>query len=142
MSQENDSDSEAPETPEEGQPKRFARHWKRRARIFGPFLGIPPVFGALALSMDLVSGLPQAQAAKAQAHTVKTRPLAKVNRPIERIVRTPSSGQTSTRSGSVIQPNVASIDVFAPNSISLEMTDAKVDAARIQVPPFREHRTR
>ena len=142
MSQENDSASDISETLEERQRKRLIRHWKRRARILGPFLGIPLVFGALALSMDFVSHLPEAQVAKAQARAVKTRPLAKANRLTERLVRTPHQKSASLRRGSMIQPNTDSRDVFDSNSISLEISDANTDSARIPAQPFRERPTR
>ncbi len=48
-----------PETPDERLQRRRARRWKRRARIVGPFLGIPLLLGALSLSVDLIEYRPQ-----------------------------------------------------------------------------------
>ncbi len=50
---------DVPESPEERQRKRRARRWKRRARILGPFLGIPILLVTLSLSVDLVEYHPQ-----------------------------------------------------------------------------------
>ncbi len=44
--------------------RRRARRWKRRARIAGPFLGLPLLFGTLALSVDLITYTPTPEPAK------------------------------------------------------------------------------
>lgn len=46
------------ESSEERMQRRRARRWKRRARIAGPFLGLPLLVGALALSVDLITYAP------------------------------------------------------------------------------------
>jgi len=46
------------ESPDERRARRRSRRWKRRARIIGPFLGIPVLLGALALSVDLIEYQP------------------------------------------------------------------------------------
>ena len=48
-----------PETPDERAQRRRVRRWKRRARILAPFLGIPILLAALALSVDMIEYVPQ-----------------------------------------------------------------------------------
>jgi hypothetical protein len=50
---------EAPDTPDERLQRRRVRRWKRRARILGPFLGVPVLLLALSLSVDLIEYQPQ-----------------------------------------------------------------------------------
>ncbi len=45
-------------SPEERLERRRVRRWKRRARIVGPFVGIPILLAALSLSVDLVEYQP------------------------------------------------------------------------------------
>lgn len=51
---------DVPESPEERMLRRRERRWKRRARIIGPFLGVPVLLATLALSVDLIEYQPQA----------------------------------------------------------------------------------
>ena len=48
-----------PESPAERRARRRVRRWKRRARMAGPFLGLPILVGALALSVDLIEYDPE-----------------------------------------------------------------------------------
>ena len=48
-----------PETPDERAQRRRVRRWKRRARILAPFLGLPILLAALALSVDMIEYVPQ-----------------------------------------------------------------------------------
>jgi len=48
-----------PDTPDERLRRRRVRRWKRRARILGPFLGVPLLLLILSLSVDLVEYQPQ-----------------------------------------------------------------------------------
>ena len=50
--------TEKHESPEERLQRRRVRRWKRRARIAGPFLGLPLLVGTLALSVDLITYSP------------------------------------------------------------------------------------
>ena len=148
MSQENDAAvdvngvNDAPKMWEDRSQKRFVRRWKRRARILGPFLGIPLVFGALALSMDFVRHLPAAQMAPAQATAVKTRRLAAANRPTERFVRSSRDESASVVASGVARPIPSSIVRFHSNSMSLDMSDTHTDSAHVAVQPFRKQHTR
>ena len=56
--------NEAPEYPGHRLARRRARRWKRRARIAVPFLGLPLLFGTLALSVDLITYTPTPEPAK------------------------------------------------------------------------------
>ena len=51
--------NDRPESSEERMQRRRARRWKRRARMAGPFLGIPLLLGTLSLSVDLIEYDPQ-----------------------------------------------------------------------------------
>ncbi len=51
--------NDVPESPEERLSRRRSRRWKRRARIAGPFLGIPILLVTLTLSVDLIEYDPQ-----------------------------------------------------------------------------------
>lgn len=44
----------SPDTPDERLQRRRTRRWKRRARVIGPFLGIPLLLLTLTLSVDLI----------------------------------------------------------------------------------------
>lgn len=46
-------------TPDERLRRRRVRRWKRRARILGPFLGLPLLLVTLSLSVDLVEYQPR-----------------------------------------------------------------------------------
>ena len=49
------------ETPDERRQRRRVRRWKRRARILGPFLGVPLLLLTLTLSVDLIEYQPRAE---------------------------------------------------------------------------------
>ncbi len=49
---------DAPDTPDERLQRRRIRRWKRRARILGPFLGVPILLLTLSLSLDLIEYRP------------------------------------------------------------------------------------
>lgn len=49
---------ETPDTPDERRQRRRVRRWKRRARILGPFLGVPLLLLTLSLSVDLIEYQP------------------------------------------------------------------------------------
>ncbi len=49
---------DAPDTPDERLQRRRIRRWKRRARILGPFLGVPILLLTLSLSVDLIEYRP------------------------------------------------------------------------------------
>jgi hypothetical protein len=46
------------QSPGQRSQHRRSRRWQRRARIAGPFLGIPLLFATLALSVDLIESQP------------------------------------------------------------------------------------
>jgi hypothetical protein len=49
---------ETPDTADERLQRRRVRRWKRRARILGPFLGVPLLLLTLSLSVDLIEYQP------------------------------------------------------------------------------------
>lgn len=77
--------TETHESPEERLQRRRARRWKRRARIAGPFLGLPLLLGTLALSVDLITYSPAPAREKLTDRPLpkveKTRPAARVALP-------------------------------------------------------------
>lgn len=50
---------DAADTADERLQRRRVRRWKRRARILGPFLGLPLLIFTLSLSVDLVEYQPR-----------------------------------------------------------------------------------
>lgn len=73
---------QTPETPEERRQRRRARRWKRRARLFGPFLGLPLLVGTLALSVDLIEYVPKPAPERLSDRPIPTKQLdqARANR--------------------------------------------------------------
>lgn len=63
-----------PETPEERQRRRRIRRWKRRGRIVAPFLGVPILLAALALSVDLIEYRPQPKRERLSDRPIRIEP--------------------------------------------------------------------
>jgi hypothetical protein len=63
-----------PETPDERQQRRRVRRWKRRARIVAPFLGVPILLAALALSVDFIEYRPQPKRERLSDQPIRIEP--------------------------------------------------------------------
>jgi hypothetical protein len=63
-----------PETPDERQQRRRVRRWKRRARIVAPFLGVPILLAALALSVDFIEYRPQPKPERLSDRPIRIQP--------------------------------------------------------------------
>ncbi|MFK7896747.1 MAG: hypothetical protein AB8G23_12975 [Myxococcota bacterium] len=135
MSEENGSRYAASETPEERQRRRLIRRWKRRVRAFAPLLGIPLVFGALTLSMDLVRYVPQAQAVKAQASATRPRPVATAENQRLGSARTAPAARAAHTTRRTARKPPVSIDSLDPTSISLDLTAPRSTAIHSTATP-------
>ena len=99
---------DVPESPEERQIHRRARRWKRRARILGPFLGIPLLLATLSLSVDLVEYQPQEEKDR-----LSDQPIRMDARTVDARTSPSSSSTHSTRPGLIEE-------LPAPTAIPLE----------------------
>jgi hypothetical protein len=109
---------------------------------FAPLLGIPLVFGALALSMDLVTYLPEAEAAKSQARSVRTRPLASTDRAPSPFARSTANTRATAQRSPAERDKLRDLMPLDPVSIALELSDSQNDAKRAPVTAFSESRKR
>ena len=122
--------NETPESPEERRQRRRARRWKRRARIAGPFLGLPLLVGTLVLSVDLITYSPVPEREK-----LTDRPLPE------------STAQPSSR---VVIPNsvMSSAPVVTPPTpgteldLELELGDDTAALPRSFAPPAKPYALR
>lgn len=90
-------ENDVPESPEERMQRRRARRWKRRARMAGPFLGLPVLLGSLALSVDLIEYEPQSP-----SNRLADRPLS-IEEP-ETTRTNPIPMERSVSSASIVSP--------------------------------------
>lgn len=85
--------TEKHESPKERLQRRRVRRWKRRARIAGPFLGLPLLVGTLALSVDLITYSPaptlEKLADQPLPQVAKSTPSARA--PMRRTVMSPAA---------------------------------------------------
>ncbi|MCR9095364.1 MAG: hypothetical protein NXI30_14180 [bacterium] len=116
--------NDTPESPEQRLQRRRIRRWKRRARIAGPFLGLPLLVGTLALSVDLITYSPAPAREK-----LTDRPLPTIEQQ-KPSVRVPSSATVMSDAAPVVTPQVPAgkLDL----DLGLE-TDA---AAAAPAPPY------
>lgn len=90
--------NEAHESPEQRLQRRRARRWKRRARIAGPFLGLPLLVGTLALSVDLITYSPAPAREK-----LADRPLPRVDK-AQPAARVPMPSTVMSTAAPVVAP--------------------------------------
>ena len=91
--------NDTPESPEERLQRRRARRWKRRARIAGPFLGLPLLVGTLALSVDLITYSPAPEREK-----LTDRPLPEAVKKPKTTVRVPMPSTVLSDAAPVVAP--------------------------------------
>lgn len=89
--------NDTPESPEQRLQRRRVRRWKRRARIAGPFLGLPLLVGTLALSVDLITYSPAPPREK-----LADRPLPTAER--KTAVRVPMPSSVMSDAAPVVAP--------------------------------------
>jgi hypothetical protein len=77
---------ETPDTPDERLQRRRVRRWKRRARILGPFLGVPLLLLTLSLSVDLIEYQPHEERDR-----LTDRPIRMTRKAIARPVPRPAA---------------------------------------------------
>jgi len=106
--------TDRPQSPAERMQRRRSRRWKRRARMAGPFLGIPLLLGTLTLSIDLIEYDPQLEGER-----LMDRPIS------EEVVREPkASSSPSVPTASI----VSTPQQVARNGLGLDaMLQAKND---------------
>lgn len=85
--------TEKHESPKERLQRRRLRRWKRRARIAGPFLGLPLLVGTLALSVDLItySPAPTLEHLVGQPHPEVARSTPSARAPLPSAVMSPAA---------------------------------------------------
>ncbi|MEM9175178.1 MAG: hypothetical protein AAGC67_08075 [Myxococcota bacterium] len=118
--------NDTPESPEQRLQRRRARRWKRRARIAGPFLGLPLLLGTLALSVDLITYSPAPPREK-----LTDRPLPQVAKPAA-AVRVPMPSTVMSGAAPVVAPEVPArrLDL----DLGLDLEDDAPDVA--PKPPY------
>ena len=121
-----------PDTPDERLQRRRVRRWKRRARILGPFLGVPLLLLTLSLSLDLI---------EYQAHE---KPDRLVDRPIRMPQRTqqpvirPSMSPALSTALATDSPNSVETDEAAitdNDSVDIDLTLPSPPSVRLPTPP-------
>lgn len=92
------------ESPDERRARRRARRWKRRARIIGPFLGIPVLLGALALSVDLIEYQPAVEPDRLTDRPIPAAVLEKQKQAAKKRATSVSSASVMTAQPLVTSP--------------------------------------
>lgn len=112
--------NDVPESPDERRQRRRARRWKRRARMAGPFLGLPLLVGTLALSVDLIEYNPQPPPER-----LSDRPIPK--RIVEKRQQADIARAASLSTASVVdaEPEVRKTDL----ELTLEQNDERREFA-------------
>ena len=106
------------ESPDQRMQRRRARRWKRRARIAGPFLGVPLLLGTLVLSIDLIEYQPQKPKPRLADRPMPEAVIAKQR---ARSVPLPSAISSNSVVTSRAQRGEA-LAGLAPNDASLDVT--------------------
>lgn len=114
------------DTPNERLRRRRVRRWKRRARILGPFLGLPLLLIALSLSVDLVEYQPNREPDRLSDRSIRmTRPATTRTTPKRSLVTT----TWPTSSFTIPEKNTESIHLDARN------LDLMLSTAALLQPP-------
>ena len=125
---------ETPDTPDERLQRRRVRRWKRRARILGPFLGVPLLLLTLSLSVDLVEYQPHEERDRLTDRPIRMTRKA-IARPIPRpTVSTPTPTPTSIDSPIPIGGNESGEGTN--DSLDLELNAPSGDSMRPPTPPY------
>jgi hypothetical protein len=121
---------ETPDTPDERLQRRRVRRWKRRARILGPFLGVPLLLLTLSLSVDLVEYQPHEERDR-----LADRPIRMTRKVIARPIPRPTvSTPTSIDSPIPIGGNESGEGTN--DSLDLELNAPSGDSMRPPTPPY------
>jgi hypothetical protein len=121
-----------PDTPDERLQRRRVRRWKRRARILGPFLGVPLLLLTLSLSLDLIE-----YQAYEEPDRLVDRPIRmpqRTQRPVTRpSMRTDLSAAIATDSAISIETSDAEETDNDPADVDLTLPSPQ--SVRLPTPP-------
>jgi len=121
---------DAPDTPDERLQRRRIRRWKRRARILGPFLGVPILLLTLSLSVDLIEYRPHPESNRLADQPLQM-PLQQNTQPSVR----PSLLATSDASALIPTPADDTLAIGG-DSIDLDVTLPSASWQRSPTPPY------
>lgn len=121
---------DAPDTPDERLQRRRIRRWKRRARILGPFLGVPILLLTLSLSVDLIEYRPHPESNRLADQPLQM-PLQQNTQPSIR----PSLLATSDASALIPTPADDTLAIGG-DSIDLDVTLPSASWQRSPTPPY------
>ena len=121
-----------PDTPDERLQRRRVRRWKRRARILGPFLGVPLLLLTLSLSVDLIEYQPHEEPDR-----LVDRPIRFSQRTQQPLIRPSIRAELSTAI-STDSPNSIETDEAAESDndpVDVDLTLPSPPTARPPTPP-------
>lgn len=121
---------DAPDTPDERLQRRRIRRWKRRARILGPFLGVPILLLTLSLSVDLIEYRPHPESNRLADQPLQM-PLQQNTQPSVR----PRLLATSDASALIPTPADDTLAIGG-DSIDLDVTLPSASWQRSPTPPY------
>lgn len=121
---------DAPDTPDERLQRRRIRRWKRRARILGPFLGVPILLLTLSLSLDLIEYRPHPESNRLADQPLQM-PLQQNTQPSVR----PRLLATSDASALIPTPADDTLAIGG-DSIDLDVTLPSASWQRSPTPPY------
>jgi hypothetical protein len=127
-----------PETPTERLQRRTVRRWKRRARIVGPFFGVPLLLATLLLSVDFIEYQPQEERSRLVDRPI-TLPAQESNTRSQRARLEPTTNPTRLHPSQVSLPDAVSPDDFLAskdNAIAFEVAPAAVPLPKPPPPPY------
>lgn len=123
---------DAPDTPDERLQRRRIRRWKRRARILGPFLGVPILLLTLSLSVDLIEYRPHPESNRLADQPLQM-PLQQNTQPSVSV--RPSLLATSDASALIPTPADDTLAIGG-DSIDLDVTLPSASWQRSPTPPY------
>jgi hypothetical protein len=121
---------ERADTPDERLQRRRIRRWKRRARILGPFLGIPLLLFTLSVSVDLVEYQPQEESDRST-----DRPIRIKRQTVTRPLGQPSLS-TATQTVLPIPSELDETGEAISVSIDLDLTPPSAGSPKPPTPPY------
>jgi hypothetical protein len=121
---------ERADTPDERLQRRRIRRWKRRARILGPFLGIPLLLFTLSVSVDLVEYQPQEEPDRSA-----DRPIRIKRQTVTRPLGQPSLS-TATQTVLPIPSELDETGEAISVSIDLDLTPPSTGSPKPPTPPY------
>ena len=120
---------ETPDTSDERSQRRRVRRWKRRARILGPFLGVPLLLLTLSLSVDLIEYQPHEERDR-----LTDRPIRMTRKAVARPIPRPAA-PTPTSIDSPIPIGGDESGEATNDSLDLELNAPSSGSMRPPTPP-------